>query len=312
MRVLNLVPSVDSRFFEQQVTALEARGVSESTLTVPGSRDYTDGEARRRSVFDYLKFVPPVLRHSFGDYDLIHANFGLTAPPAVIQPRLPLVLSLWGTDLMGEYGWVSRACARRADAVVVMSPEMRDHLDCECTVIPHGIDLEKFSPRETAVAKADLGWDEDRHHVLFPYPPGREVKNYPLAASVCTAADERLDVPVELHAITDVPHEEMSTYMNATDALMLTSRREGSPNSVKEALACNTPIVATDVGDVADRLAGVSHSVVGRTEDELVDGLVDVLRAGGRSDGRAAVREISVERTSERLYDVYRDVLEDV
>lgn len=311
MRVLNLVPSVDSRFFEQQVTALEKRGVTETTLTVPGSRDYTNGEASPRSVFDYIKFVGPVLRHSFGDYDLIHANFGLTAPPAVVQPRLPTVLSLWGTDLMGEYGWLSRACARRVDEVVVMTPEMQDYLDRDSTVIPHGIDLEKFAPRDTTAAKVDLGWAEDRYHVLFPYPRGREVKNYPLAASVSEAAEDRLDAPIELHTITDVPHDEMSTYLNASDALLLTSRREGSPNSVKEALACNTPVVSTDVGDVADRLADISPSAVGRTENELVDGLVEVLLSNGRSNGRDAVREISVERTSDRLYEVYRNVLED-
>ncbi|MFC3476446.1 glycosyltransferase family 4 protein [Halobacterium litoreum] len=308
MRVLNLVPNAQSRFFKQQVDVLADRGVSETTLTVPGRREYDDGDTTARTPLDYARFVPSVLKHSFGDYDLVHANYGLTAPHAVVQPNLPVVLSLWGTDLMGEYGWVSKLCARFADAVVVMSPAMAAELDGDCRVIPHGVNLDRFRPEPQAAARAALDWDADARHVLFPYPRERTVKDYPRADQVVDRVRDRID-DVALHTPTGVPHEEMPTYMNAADALLVTSRREGSPNAVKEALACNLPVVSTDVGDVATRLDGVTHSRVCETDGELVDALATVLRAGERSNGREAAREVSVERTSQRLHDCYRDVL---
>ncbi len=311
MRVLNLVPTRESRFFQQQVAHLRDRGVEQTTLAVPGRKEYDDGDTSTRSPLDYARLYPRVLEESFGDYDLIHANYGLTAPHAVLQPNLPVVVSLWGTDLMGKYGWVSKLCSRFADETVVMSPVMADVLGGDCRVIPHGVDLEKFQPAPQSDAREELGWRDDAYHVLFPYPPERGVKDYPRAERVADGARDRLDGELALHAVTGVPHDEMPTYMNGADALLLTSRREGSPNAVKEALACNLPVVATDVGDVATRLDGVTHSRACSTDAELVDALADALAADERSNGREVVREVSIERTNERLYDVYREVVRD-
>ncbi|QLG64326.1 glycosyltransferase [Halorarum salinum] len=311
MHALELVTNSRSRFFNQQIRHLEAGGVRTTTLAVPGDRDYGGGGVDGRSPVDYLRFYPTVLRHSFRDYDLVHANYGLTGPAAVAQPSLPVVLSLWGTDLMGPFGPVSAACARLADAVVVMSPEMASRLDGECHVIPHGVDLDRFAPAPPAEARAELGWNPSASHVLFPYPAGREVKNYPRAERVVDLARERVDGDVEFHTVSGVSHERMPVYMNAADALLLTSRREGSPNSVKEAMACNLPVVSVDVGDVRARLDGVSPSYVRDSDDGLATALADVLADGERSNGREAAREVSVQRTNERLREVYRDVVAD-
>jgi glycosyltransferase involved in cell wall biosynthesis len=251
-----------------------------------------------------------VFRKSFDDYDLLHANYGLTAPMALAQPKLPVVLTLWGSDLLGEYGWLSQRCARHCDAVVVMSDEMADELDVTCHVIPHGVDCQRFSPAPPAVARDQVGWDGNARHVLFPYPPSREVKDYPRAERVVEAASERIDAPVELQTLFGVDHDDMSTYYNAADVLLLPSKSEGSPNSVKEAMACNLPVVSTDVGDVGERLAGVAPSHVCTSDEELVDGLVDVLSDPRRSNGRQAARDVSLERMGERLRAVYDTVLE--
>lgn len=309
VRVLNLVTNPDARCFEKQVRSLGDLGVESNSLAPPGDHDVTGDVERHRSVFDYLRFYPTVLRHSFGDYDLLHANYGLTGPAAVAQPNLPVVLSLWGSDLHGRYGWVSRLCARRADAVIVMSETMAADLEIPCHVIPHGIDPDQFSPRPQRAAQAELSWDPEVRHVLFPYPPVREVKNYPRAERVVAAARERLDVSIALHPIVGVPHDRMSTYMNAADVLLMTSSHEGSPNTVKEAMACNLPVVSTDVGDVRERLDGVVPSAVGRTDAELVESLCTILKRGERSNGRGAVRELTDEWTARRIHEVYRGLL---
>ncbi|ELZ07865.1 MULTISPECIES: glycosyltransferase [Natrialba] len=304
MHVLTLTTNADAPFLTEQMRALERRGVTFSTLSVSGT---VDGETSR-SPLEYLKFFPSVLREAGNGYDLIHAHYGLTAPMALAQVRKPVILSLWGSDIYGPVEPVSRACAPLCDELVVMSEEMRTYLDRDCTVIPDGVDLEKFRPSPQRRARETVDWDDDAHHVLFPYTPEREVKNYPRARRIVNAVNGLVDRPVRLHTVYDADHDEIPDYMNAADALLLTSHSEGSPNSVKEAMACNLPVVAVDVGDVRERLEDVSPSCVATSDEALIDGLRDTLERGDRSNGREAAQEISVDRTAERWLDVYEQV----
>ncbi|WP_049894463.1 glycosyltransferase [Salinarchaeum sp. Harcht-Bsk1] len=305
MRVLNLVTNHRARFFNQQVAALEDRGVECTTIAVPNDHQPGDG----RSVLDYLRLLPPTIRESFGDYDFVHANNGLTAPAALLQPSLPVLVSLWGSDLFGRYGPITRRCAARADEVVVMSDEMADALPFEPTVIPHGVDLDRFAPQEQRAAREQVGWRTDCEHVLFPYDPGREVKDFPRAERLVAAAREQTDVEFELQTVSGVPHAEVATYMNAATVLVLPSKSEGSPNAVKEAMACNLPVVATDVGDVRERLDGVEPSAVSQDDEVLASAIAEIVERGERSNGRERVAaEVSVDATADRLYEVYRSI----
>jgi glycosyltransferase involved in cell wall biosynthesis len=152
MNVLNLVSNQNARFFQQQTKTLERRGIACDTVTPPGDHLARE-DVTERSVGDYLRFVPQVVSESFDGHDLVHANYGLTAPMGLAQVRLPVVLTLWGTDLLGEYGWLSKLCARYCDAVIVMSDEMAHELGEPCHVIPHGIDMDRFAPRPKAEAR---------------------------------------------------------------------------------------------------------------------------------------------------------------
>lgn len=304
MKVLNLTSKVNSPPFELQVEALEERGIDCTTIAVPGSMTADSS----RSILDYLRFYPTVLTESLGTYDLIHANYGLMAPFALAQPNLPVVLSLWGTDLDGELGWLSKLCAKRCDATIVMSEGMKQELGQDCHVIPHGIDVDLFEPMSQSAAIDRLGWDPRAKHVLFPYKAEREVKNYPRAERIVDSVRDDVPEPIRLQTARDVPHEEMPLYMNAADCLLLTSDHEGSPNVVKEALACNLPVVSVDVGDVRERLDGVTPSEVCRNDVELRLALAAVLNRGTRSNGREQADGISTEWMAARIHDVYREV----
>jgi glycosyltransferase involved in cell wall biosynthesis len=327
MRVLQVV-TTESPFFETQVEALERRGVSCTVVSLSGSG--IDG----RSVRDYGDLYRRVLSEATGDYDLVHANYGLVGPLALAQPRRPVVLTLWGSEIMGHAGWldtVSAWAARHSDAVVAPAPAVAERLDCEHHLVPFGVDTDRFRPIPRADARVELGWDPDETVVLFPYPPSRTVKNYPLAEEVVDA----LPRGATLRVLDGVPHERVPLYMNASDAVLVTSRRESGPMVVKEAAACGVPVVSTDVGFAADVLDGVDESAVCSTRAELVEGLAAALDAdrrsggdgddgddgggrddrvrdgtdGGARDGRDAVDVPGLDEMGERLHAVYREAL---
>jgi glycosyltransferase involved in cell wall biosynthesis len=104
--------------------------------------------------------------------------------------------------------------------------------------------------------------------------------------------------------------EMVPCHLNASDCLALASVFEGSPNVVKEALACNVPVVATDVGDVSERLEEVFPSrVVKRDVVEFANALVEVLLDGRRSNGRQRVEICSLPRVAEAIRSVYESSL---
>ena len=309
MRVLSLVTNDTANFYRQQVAGLRNRGHTVDTLPVPGNIG-TDGERTgSRPVSSYLWYYPRAVVAAAGAYDVVHANYGLTGPPAVLQPFHPVVLTLWGSDVTGDISLLSRACARFADAVVAMSREMADIVGGDCHVIPHGVEFQTFRPLPQSTARTEVGWDSEAHQVLFPYGPAREEKNFSRAERIVEEARTRLDDPVELQTMSGVPHERVPWYMNAANAMLLTSTREGSPNTVKEALACNLPVVTTDVGDTAQRVEGVTHSTASNDDEVLVDALVAVLRSGERSNGREAVADLQLANQLDRIEAVYRQVV---
>ena len=336
MDVLQVVTTDDRTFFLDQVRALERNGINCDVIAAsPGRTAYADslGPISGRllpepghsipyyavnAAYGYPRILNRVLTN---DYDLIHSNSGLAAPYALLQPGRPVVQTFWGSDLMGDYlngqyHHVCRFCARQFDAAIVRNEAMRRELGTEAHIIPAGVDMEKFKPMPRREALEHVGWDPDTKHVLFPSDPTvshgkrEDRKNYELARAVAARAADQLADRVELQTVSGVPHDEMLYYMNAADALLLTSKLEGSPNTVKEALACNLPVVSTDVGDVRKRLRNVTPSAVGTSEAELVAELVGVLEHGGRSNGRTHVEEVSWDRMAEQIIQVYTRVTE--
>ena len=330
MKVLQIASS-GMQFFNEQVRILEQQGIecdvvyykkgslstnkhSESDDILSRALNKIYGHNPLYYAYRAGTFYPEILKTSLASkYDVIHLNSGMVAPLGLAQPQRPIVLTLWGDDLLGDrlYGYqssITKFCARRSDSVIVRSEEMDEALSCDAHVIPSGVDMTKFSPMDQESAREQVGWNLDEHQVLFPYPPVQTKKRYPVARGIVERSSSKLDANVNLQVVTSAPHEQMSLYYNAADVLLLPSLREGSPNTVKEAMSCNLPVVSTDVGDVKRRLGPVSNSYVCSDDSELEDTLVSVLETGDRSDGREYVTDVSLERMGERIVSIYESL----
>ncbi|MGY3483093.1 teichuronic acid biosynthesis glycosyltransferase TuaC [Bradyrhizobium sp. USDA 4011] len=309
MRILcvtNMYPSPErpgsGAFVYQQVEQLRRFGHTVDVINIVGSQ----------SKLNYLKGTFDVMRMTgVTTYDIVHAHYGYSAYPAMFRLRAPLVITLHGTDVLGNIleRLSTRLVSHFADAIIVVSEEMRKWIPG--TVIPCGVNLDIFKPYDRNEARARLQWPNDKFVVLFPFDPTRPEKRYDLArASVDRLVQEGVDA--QLMTVINVPNEEMPWYYSAANALLLSSDYEGSPTSIKEALACNLPAVSTNVGDVREQLNGIAGTwicppdagTLARSLQEAFDWSLN-----GEFQGRAAVARYDQALTVERIVGVYADVL---
>ena len=190
------------------------------------------------------------------------------------------------------------------------SERTRSQLDRPLPVIPNGVNIEKFKVMGQDEARKTVGFKDGVKYVIFVSNPARSEKCYPLAQKAVGALS---DANVTLVPVFDKTHDEVVTYMCAADVLLMTSISEGSPNVIKEAMACNCPIVVTDVGDVHERLDGLEGCYIAGTRDvgELADLLAQALRFGKRTEGRQALlmQGLTTHDIAERIKAVYSSVL---
>jgi len=260
--------------------------------------------------------------------DIVHVMYGGVMADEVtrnIQDR-PTVVSFCGSDLFGEqlsgtlrklvaqYGVIaSRRAAMRATGIVVKSKALFDALPrgldrARVRIIPNGVDLDRFRPLKREQCRDRLKWGDDSFHVLFPATSGDPCKRPELAQAAVDALSHR-GIRVTMHHLRGIPHDEVPLWLNGSDVLLLTSLHEGSPNVVKEALACDLPVVSVDVGDVRERLQGIEGCYVANpVPNDLAACLSLVYRGKRRIAGRAVMQELSLERTAIKLRTLYEEL----
>lgn len=247
-----------------------------------------------KGIWGYLKNVSKI-RKTFieGNYDLIHAHYSLSAFAASLSGRFPVVVSLMGSDAYMSF--FLRLIIRFFscliwDATIVKTESMKNILKLKkAIVIPNGVDLEVFKPIPKYLARNKIGYDINKKLVLFLADPKRKEKNYELAEKSFNIIKERIK-DVELIVVFNVSNSMIPYYLNASDVLILTSLWEGSVNVVKEAMACNLPIVSTDVGDVKENLKDVINCYTCTHNAEIIaEKLLVVLNSNEESNGRSVL-----------------------
>ena len=263
------------------------------------------------------------------DVDLVNVQFGgIQALQAVRAVGRRAVVTFHGTDLHGgaprtlaklfRYKFnvlCSRWAAKRAGWNIVVSDNLLYSLrgvTNRVSVIPTGVDFDQFKPMDREEALNKLCLNKNKSYVLFCDYCHDPIKRRDLAdRSVAYARKILPDVKLlELHRVS---HKEVPLYLNASTCLLITSDKEGSPNIVKEALACNVPIVSVDVGDVRMRIKDVRYcEIVPRDAEQIGKMLVKVISERGRTNGRETARKLIENRiVCQKILSIYERVMKE-
>jgi glycosyltransferase involved in cell wall biosynthesis len=223
-----------------------------------------------------------------------------------------VVLTHHGPEVLGYPRWQASLCRVVTpffDGVIYVSDELRRALDDpDGWVIPCGVDLDALPVIPRAEARERLGLPPDNKLVLWAGEHWRPEKCFALVEQAM--ARVRAILPdAELVVVSNRPHAVVPVYMNACDALVLTSLAEGSPMVIKEAMACNLPIVSVRVGDVVDVIGGTPGcAIADRDPDDIATKLVAALREARRTDGRSRIDYLRHEHIARRILEVYAQV----
>lgn len=304
-----------SIFVHREVEALRDGGLEVDVVHYLGRMNPVNYLKARAEVRDRLRA---------GHFDIVHAHFGQTLLVVVPSP-VPVVVTFRGSDLLGvatrrgRYGLkglllgrISRALAKRVDAVIVPSRALQERMPdgVGSVVIPDAVDPQVFRPAPKDEARRKLGLPMEHKLVLFGGLRNVPVKRYGLAR----AAVDLLDGPwhAELVDVDGVSRAEMASYMAACDVLLVTSLHESGPLVVKEALACERPVVSVDVGDVREWIGSLPGCVVCEHDDPktIASALQRVLSSEDRFDGSDRVASLDPALLARRVIDVYKGVLD--
>lgn len=305
--VTNFMPDAEApqrgRWVRDQVDAMRQQGLEVEVFEFPrGRQEYRPATRRLRRL---LKSEP---------FDLVHAHYGLAGWVARRAGAKPLIVSFHGTDVRHWLvGALSRRLAWRADLIAGVSRKLYEPESARpglphvpgAAVLPCGPDLSAFNPLPKAEARRQLGLDADGRYLLFAANPSRPEKRHDRAAELAAACDAQLLTGGAIEP------EQMPLWINAANAVLVTSDYEGFGMVTVEALACNVPVLSTPVGIAPYALRGVSGVLCAPFDLNTWTAAADPLLASPdpRVEGATRAASLSAARMAERTIVAYRDVL---
>ena len=239
--------------------------------------------------------------------NLIHAHYGLCGVVANTQRKVPVICTYHGSDINKKnVRRLSMIAVRLSRYNIFVSQKLRDIAGnpINSKVIPCAVDVNHFHPMDKKECRKQLGMDADKVYILFAKEFADVVKNYPLAK----AAVEGLDCDAELLEFYGYTREQVPLLYNAVDCGLLTSFTEGSPQFVKEAVACGCPVVSTDVGDAKEVIEGVENSYICSYEtDDVIRKLQKAFALGHLQETHLDHKYI-YENNIKYLFEIYQQI----
>ena len=290
-------------FIVEQVEALKKQGCTIEFFGLQG-----------KGLLGYLRNLP-LLKKKIKAYcpDVIHAHYGLSGLLANLQRHVPVVTTYHGSDINDKKVLPFSKMAMRLSAWNVFVS--RKTLEIakpkkKYILLPCGIDLSALQLTDRAESRRKMGLQDDRKYILFAGAFDIPVKNAPLAKDTVACLREN---QAELLELKGYSREEVTLLMCAADAFLMTSLTEGSPQVIKEAMACGCPIVSVDVGDVKERVEGLEGCFVSDSRDpnDLANLIGKAFAFGRKTDGRKKIVADSLDNrlVAKQLFEIYERVL---
>lgn len=284
-------------FIREQAEALSRQGVTVRFYLVKG-----------RGVRGYLKEISKLKKviKVFGP-DVVHAHYGLCGLLANLQRKVPVVTTYHGSDINDpKVRGLSRIAIRLSAHNIFVSKRQLEFVKPgkSHSIIPCGINLENYPEVGKSEARRMMGLDSAKKYILFAGAFDNPVKNHTLAK----AAVELVPV-AELIELKGYGRQQVALLMNAADCFLMTSHTEGSPQVIKEAMACGCPIVSVDVGDVREVISNSEGCFIASGNAADIAGKIEMaLKFEGRTKGRERIEQLGLAsaRIAQTIIDIYR------
>ena len=192
-------------------------------------------------------------------------------------------------------------------SVIVKTLNMKLNINLkDVNVIPNGVDFNKFSEIDKLKAQNKLNWKSKYKNILFASDPLRKEKNYKLAKESIDLLKEN----IKINYLKNIRREDVYLHYNAADVLLLTSIHEGSPNAIKEAMACGCSIVSTDVGDVKEIIKNTKGCFIADfNKFDIADKISKALKFNKKTNGRKNVSYLKSEIIAKKIKNLHMEVI---
>jgi teichuronic acid biosynthesis glycosyltransferase TuaC len=269
-----------------------------------------------KGILGYISNIPKlrnVLKNK--NYNIIHAHYGLCGIISYFaRQHEKIIVSFMGDDILGSnnsrgkvtasskiLAWISIFFANYLyDYSILKSKEMSKSFKNKekFSLIPNGVDITIFKPLPEVSTNTEINFNKEIAHIVFLSNPLRTEKNYLLLQK----ASKLLQMPLEIHTYTDLNETELVNVYNQANVVVLCSFHEGSPNVIKEAMACNCPIVSTDVGDVNWVISGTKGCYISDFDPaclaQKIELAISYSRSQGRTNGRERIIQLGLDSES--------------
>ena len=242
--------------------------------------------------------------------DVIHAHYGLSGLLANLQRSIPVLTTYHGSDInLPKILRLSKIAMKLSAWNIFVSQRNVDIAKPKknYVLLPCGVNLPNYVEEDICVVKKKLNCNPNKKYILFAGAFDNKVKNAKLAQDSISLLEN-----AELIELKGYTREQVTALFYAVDAFLMTSFTEGSPQVVKEAMACGCPLVSVDVGDVAERIEGLEGCYIAeRNPQDIVTKLQQVLSLKTRTKGRERIIELGLtnELVAKKLVEIYEEVL---